>query len=56
MVWSPKKNHYWTPNDLSDSELQYLMDSLKRNGDETKLYWKFWCWKMNYRNKDYGLS
>ena len=55
MVWSPKTG-YWTPNDLSDSELQYLMDVLKKNDEESKLYSKFWCWKMNYRNKDHGFS
>jgi hypothetical protein len=55
MAWSPKAG-YWTPNDLSDSELQYLMDVLKKNNEESKLYNKFWCWKMNYRNKNYGLS
>ena len=55
MAWSPK-SCYWTPNDLSDSELQHLMDVLKKNNEESKLYNKFWCWKMNYSNKNYGLS
>jgi len=55
MAWSPKKR-YWTPNDLSDSELEYLMNILEKHKDDSKLYSKFWCWKFNYRKKDYGLS
>jgi len=33
-----------------------LIDILEKNDEESKLYSKFWCWKMNYRNKDHGLS
>ena len=56
MAWLPKNKGYWTPNDLSDSELEYLMNILEQHKDDSKLYGKFWCWKFNYRNKDHGLS
>ena len=56
MAWLPKNKGPWTPNDLSDMELEYLMDILEKYKEDSKLYGKFWCWKFNYRNKDYGLS
>jgi len=47
----------WSPDKLNDKELELLLHALKRYGeDATPLYDKIWCWKMNYRNKDYGLS
>ena len=56
MAWLPKNKGPWTPNDLSDMELEYLMDILEKHKEYSKLYGKFWCWKFNYRNKDHGLS
>ena len=56
MAWLPKNKGPWTPNDLSDNELEDLMDILEKYKEDSKLYSKFWCWKINYRNKDHGLS
>ena len=56
MAWLPKNKRPWTPNDISDEELKYLMDILEKYKEDSKLYGKFWCWKFNYRNKDHGLS
>jgi len=47
----------WSLKNLSEDEIDLILKSLKRYGeDATPLYNKIWCWKMNYRKKDYGLS
>ena len=47
----------WSPKDLNDNEIELILEALKRYGEEaTPLYNKIWCWKMNYRDKNYGLS
>ena len=56
MAWLPKNKGPWTPNDLSDTELKDLMGILEKHKEKSRLYYKFWCWKFNYRNKDHGLS
>ena len=47
----------WSPKDLNGDEIELILEALKRYGEEaTPLYDKIWCWKMNYRDKNYGLS
>lgn len=44
----------WTPDKISDNDLESLLKYLKEGDRGSRhLYNKFWCWKMNYRNKDY---
>lgn len=54
MVRLPKK-HHWTPNQMNDYELNTVLNALKHTSNE-QLHGKFWCWKMNYRKKNYGIS
>ena len=58
MGWShDRKYYYWEPNDMNDKEISLILESLRSEEDDKKiLSAKIWCWKMNYRNKDYGLS
>jgi hypothetical protein len=44
----------WSPDKISNRELNILLDYLRKGGDDYKnLYDKFWCWKLNYRKKDH---
>ena len=44
----------WSPNKITDDDLNLLLKALKRYGEEAKsLHNKIWCWKMNFRNKDH---
>ena len=42
---------------FTSNEIDLILKSLEKYGEDGKdLRNKIWCWKMNYRKKNYGLS